>query len=308
MEKQESRAGDGNFVLEDLRGLTEHLRSLRLLPKGYWAGRSPYPLCATLVGCGCEVRTTTDYDWYGLRRGQTEFVLFQYTLAGEGRLTHHGVHHVVRPGTLMLLTIPDDHRYYLAPGQQWEHFYLCLSGSEVLNACRKIIAQHGPLIALAPTSSAITQAVAAYERLARNQITSVFDNSQLAYGVAMALLQDTVKLRAPESAQAQLARAEAYCREHFSEELSISELAKIAGFSRYHFARLFRQSHGVSPNEFLIDLRISTAARMLRDSHSPVKAIAQACGFSDAGYFCKVFRRAVGVSPGSFRDSDLLSG
>jgi len=268
-------------------------------------GRSPYPLCATVFGAGCEVRSTTDYDWHGLRRGSTDFILLQYTLAGEGRLTFHGEHHVVRPGVLMMLAIPDDHRYFLAAGHHWEHFYLCLLGNEAVSACRQIIARHGPLLSLEADSPAIAQASALYERVHRGQIRSAFENSALAYGLVMTLLQDTSRGVASGESVAHLARAEAYCREHFAEDLSVAELAQVAGFSRYHFARLFRQSHGVSPNEFLIDLRISTAARMLRDSQKSVKLIARDCGFHDAGYFSKVFRRAIGVSPGRFRDGGM---
>jgi AraC-like DNA-binding protein len=301
MEKQESRATDGNFVLDALR---QRLREVRSSPRGAWMGRSPYPLCASIFGAGCEIQSS-DYDWYGLRRGTNEFILLQYTLAGEGRLTYHGNHLVVKPGMMMMLSIPDDHRYYLASGQQWEHFYFCLSGHEVLTICRQIIARHGPLLVLPADSPAMLHAAATYERVHRGQIASPYENSALAYSLSMLLLQESSRSHAPGPTVAQLARAEAFCRQHFAQEISIADLAKVAGFSRYHFARLFRQSHGVSPNEFLIDLRISNAARMLRDSQQPVKAVAKACGFADSGYFCKVFRRAIGVSPGSFRSSGM---
>jgi AraC-like DNA-binding protein len=208
----------------------------------------------------------------------------------------------------MVLYFPDDNHYWLPEGSIWEHFYLCLGGREILPAAKEAIARRGPLIELAPTSATVMQAAAICERGQRGQIASAYESSGLCYSLAMALLQDTAPNAADAPSADHLARAVQYCRDHLAEDIGVRDLARAAGYSRYHFTRLFKQAHGISPNDFLIDLRVNTAARLLRDPDASVKDVAKSCGFADAAYFCKVFRRAFGVSPGIFRDSGMYTG
>jgi AraC-like DNA-binding protein len=282
------------------------MRSIQTQRKGPWISRPPYPLTAFITAFGHE-RVRPDYDWEGQKR--PEFVLWQYTLAGEGRLSFHGTTQAVRPGTAMVLFFPDDNRYWLPePDGLWEHFYLCLGGSEIIRAWREAIARKGPLIELPANSGAVLQAAAICERGLRGEFATAYESSALAYALAMALLEDTRPQAANATAAGQLAQAVEYCRAHLAEDIGVADMARAAGYSRYHFTRLFTEAHGRSPNDFLVDLRVSTAARLLRDPRASVKQVAAACGFADAGYFCKVFRKALGVSPGTFRDSGMYSG
>jgi AraC-like DNA-binding protein len=292
-------------LIPPLESLARRLRSIQRTRSAPWLHRPPtYSLPAFLTGFGCEVQNKGSYDWPGQKR--PEFALWQYTLAGEGRLTYHGTTHVVRPGTAMVLFFPDDNRYWLPEGLHWEHFYLCLGGREILPVWKEVAARRGPLLELPASSPSVMRAAELCERGLRGQFTSIYETSAESYALAMALLQDTAPGGGP--AAGELARAVEFCREHLAEDIGVSDMARAAGYSRYHFTRLFKQAHGLSPNDFLIDLRVSTAARLLRDPRATVKAVAKSCGFADPAYFCKVFRKSIGVSPGVFRDSGMYSG
>jgi AraC-like DNA-binding protein len=78
-------------------------------------------------------------------------------------------------------------------------------------------------------------------------------------------------------------------------------MAKCAGYSRYHFTRLFKQYMGNSPQYFMNELRIRMAVRFLQTEQLSIKEIAQRCGFDDVSYFCKIFRKFQKVSPNEFR-------
>ncbi len=96
MEKQESGASHGNPVLEALR---RRVRQTAALPWSHSVNRPPYQLGASITGGNWERRTLAeDYDWWGLKRGDVEWVLLQYTLAGEGRLVYHGTSYTPTPG------------------------------------------------------------------------------------------------------------------------------------------------------------------------------------------------------------------
>ncbi len=304
MEKQESRAGHGNPVLESLCRRMRHVRadSWKHQPR-----RGPCPLVATITGAGSELRTA-DYDWDGRRRGDAEWALVQYTLAGEGRVTLGSVPSIPRPATVLLLTFPDDNRYWLPEGQTWEHFYVCLAGREAVAAIRLAIARKGTVIPLPADAPATLLLASACERMIRGQLGEPCENSAQGYSLAMALLAHCTAPPPPSEASAPLGRAIAHCQEQYAEDIAISDLARIAGYSRYHFTRLFKQAYGLSPTDYLCDLRIAHASRLLRESDATVRTIAGQCGFADPTYFCKVFRRAMGISPGSFRRSGIVPG
>jgi AraC family transcriptional regulator len=84
-------------------------------------------------------------------------------------------------------------------------------------------------------------------------------------------------------------------------EISLDNLAAVADMSRFHFARLFRVSMGVTPHRYLIDYRVQVAKSLLRLASRSVSEIALETGFSSAGHFARIFRRYVGISPSKWK-------
>jgi AraC-like DNA-binding protein len=85
-----------------------------------------------------------------------------------------------------------------------------------------------------------------------------------------------------------LARAKELLRERAAEPLAIAELAQVAGMSRYHFMRAFKQVTGLPPHAFQLDLRINRARRLLREGR-PLAWVAHAVGFADQAHFQRAF-------------------
>jgi AraC family transcriptional regulator len=76
---------------------------------------------------------------------------------------------------------------------------------------------------------------------------------------------------------------------------------RMLGMNLYYFARLFKQSMGLSPHRYVLEQRIARAKQLL---HTPEMTVLEAgvrTGFGDQGHFTKVFRRFVGVTPTKFR-------
>ncbi len=92
-----------------------------------------------------------------------------------------------------------------------------------------------------------------------------------------------------------------YMREHFSEEISLEDMASIAGFSCKYFCKFFKEATGTTPVNYLMSYRVERAARMLLGSDLSVTQISLACGFNDLSYFIKTFKRFRGVSPTEYR-------
>ena len=83
-------------------------------------------------------------------------------------------------------------------------------------------------------------------------------------------------------------------------DLRLSELAENVQMSPWHFCRMFKQSTGVPPHQYLMRERIEAAKRMLVKSRSNLDAIAATLGFADQSHLIAVFRRLTGLTPRQF--------
>lgn len=286
----------------DLRAL---IRSRDSVDGGLAPAARPLALHAMVTAAGIQRRTSSAYDWHGLRRGSAEFALLQYTLAGEGRLTVGGAAYRPRPGTAMLLTFPEDNRYWCPDGGRWEFFYLCLAGREVLRAWREAVRRRGPLQELPPDAPFVAAAAGLCRRAVAGGLGSPFAASAAAYDLAMRLLEATAgELPAAPHAE-RLRAAKAWAGARLAEDLGVADLARAAGLSRFHFTRLFTAAEGLPPAAWLVEQRCQAAARLLRDSSATVAEVGRRCGWRDPAYFCRAFRRVMGVSPGEFRGSGM---
>ena len=101
-----------------------------------------------------------------------------------------------------------------------------------------------------------------------------------------------------------LRRVRAYIDDHMGEHISLDQLARQAGVSRFHFARQFRLSTGESPMGYLRRARIERSKSILQTRGATIAEVAARLGFSDQSHFTRIFGRLVGVSPGSFVRSD----
>ena len=68
-------------------------------------------------------------------------------------------------------------------------------------------------------------------------------------------------------------------------------------------AHLFKSQTGVSPIKYLITRRMEEAQHLLRETDLPIRAIAEKVGYDDPAYFSQIFKRTVGSSPLSYRNS-----
>lgn len=93
---------------------------------------------------------------------------------------------------------------------------------------------------------------------------------------------------------------------NLSTPLRLRDLAAIVATSRAHLARAFRRSTGISLHQYVAQRRLERAYMLLRETSSPLRVVAEQCGFADSAHFSKSFKKAFGATPSSamksFRD------
>lgn len=92
-----------------------------------------------------------------------------------------------------------------------------------------------------------------------------------------------------------------YLTPHLNESFTIQSLSEMAQVSQTSFRRLFKAHTGKSPSDYIRELRMTSAARMLLTSDREIAEIGYQVGFSDANYFSRTFRQVFGVSPHQYR-------
>jgi transcriptional regulator GlxA family with amidase domain len=98
-----------------------------------------------------------------------------------------------------------------------------------------------------------------------------------------------------------IARSQGWIAEHYDEPSPVTAMARLSGLAERSFKRRFRQATGLSPLEYVHTLRIEEAKQMLESGDQPIEAIANAVGYEDAGFFSRLFRRKVKLTPAQYR-------
>ena len=99
-----------------------------------------------------------------------------------------------------------------------------------------------------------------------------------------------------------LRRARDHIDRHYAAPLDLEALARVAGVSKYHFARCFEAAYGETPIRYLTRRRIERAQDLLRGANLTVTEICMLVGFASLGSFSTRFRQLVGESPNAYRD------
>ena len=113
-------------------------------------------------------------------------------------------------------------------------------------------------------------------------------------------MDSSLKMANP-TPSSKLLRAAAYIEEHYESDITLPELAELAGMSRYHFCRAFRAAFGESPIRYLNHFRVERAKLMLCSTDLSVSEVASLSGFNDPSNFSRIFKRLVSLSPSRYR-------
>ena len=101
--------------------------------------------------------------------------------------------------------------------------------------------------------------------------------------------------------EGRLTRVIAYMREHLGDNVDVEQLARVACLSPFHFTRMFRNSMGVPPYRYMVELRLDHAKTLLASTDESLVEIALVTCFSSQSNFTRAFRHATGMTPGEYR-------
>ena len=92
-------------------------------------------------------------------------------------------------------------------------------------------------------------------------------------------------------------KVQEFLDQNFARKLALAEMAAVCGLSPYHFMRAFSRTFGMPPHQYVLDLRLDFAERLLAGSRMAIADIAHLAGFSSQSHFTTVMKQYRGVTP-----------
>lgn len=122
------------------------------------------------------------------------------------------------------------------------------------------------------------------------------------YDIILNLLAEQEKKYIPGTQELLIAPAVKIIENHFNNsDFSIAELSRLCGISEAYFRRIFLNKYGVSPKEYVINLRVNYAMQLLETGDFSVSEVASLCGYSEPCHFSREFTKRTGQTPSQYR-------
>lgn len=122
-----------------------------------------------------------------------------------------------------------------------------------------------------------------------------------------ALIQTSSTRQKPRETQLRdfyIQEAISYMEQNYQREVTVEEIANACQLNRSYFSKLFKQKKGCPPQEFLIRLRLSKAADLMRTTKVSIGDISASCGYPNQLHFSRAFKQRYGVSPREWRNKN----
>lgn len=263
-----------------------------------------------LEGIGWEKAESGAYRWNGMKRGEEQVAIFQYTLSGRGEISMDGKIRSLPKHCAFICTVPGNHEYYLPEGEtHWEYFFLTLHGEDALRNWAVLEKKLGTVFELPPKSVPLELLSVLYDDIVRTSFADAYEISAALYRFILELhrFADAGSQVRSDDIPSPLKQAIAFIRERFHEDLTLDELADASGLTKYHFCRAFQKNLGIKPMQYVRKVRIERAVWLLRHTDLKIARIGEACGYAHANYFIRTFRSVVGMTPGEYRDENTFA-
>lgn len=241
-------------------------------------------------------------DSYFTERKNLNSFLIVYTISGKGRLRYLGDTYEVTAGQCFYINCIEHHFYETCKGCDWEFLWVHFNGSNGLGYYEEFVKNGFKTVTVQDDffmESTMRRIVSINQK--RNVSTEVLSSS-LITNILTELLVQTITF------DAQTIYIPSYIKEilkyidvNFKSPMSLDELAKRYGVSKFHLAKEFKKYTGTTVNEYVIACRLSFAKELLKYSNSSVSEITFRIGMNNISHFINLFKARENTTPLAYR-------
>lgn len=237
----------------------------------------------------CDIR-------YEVRREYYDSFFIFYIVSGRMKIDYRAKNFIAGPGTAGFMDCREAHCYSAA--EELEYIWIHFQGANTKDLFDEFWKNNGTILISENTDYIRNQILEMQEQLREvGQIDEITQSVKL-----HSLLCGILVSRYPgEASDPVVASAQRYLLEHLSSPVQVSELAAALHLSTSQFNRVFKNSIGQTPHEYLVNLRINRAKHLLKNSRLSIGEIAESVGYELDTSFSAAFRKKTGMTPGKFR-------
>lgn len=235
--------------------------------------------------------------------------LFHYVISGSGTLNAQDKHGVTQDYEISagqgFMLFPGQIATYIASSETpWEYVWVEFDGLRVKEAIE--------LAGLSPDSPVYSSHSSEMREKMVNEMLYIVHHKEEPvlhlighlYLFLDYLLRSAARIHKPAQNKLRdfyLKEAIAFIEQNFQNNISVEDIAENCGLNRSYFGKIFKDSVGKSPQEFLIHYRMIKATELLRMTKKSVQEIGNAVGYPNALHFSRAFKNVYGLSPRSWR-------
>ena len=225
-----------------------------------------------------------------------------FCAAGSGTLQYGEKEVKIGGGDYFFLPKDKPHTYY-PDGDLWDVRWIAFEGL----ICDEILVRFGMTDPVVITPADETTMERIFDKMIISQENDILYCDYICSGLVYDYLIEFHRLMDSDADSARsrqfsmLLPVLRFMHDNFRSDISMTQLSGIIGVTPQHFCRVFRRTMNVRPNEFLTQLRLDEAKRLLTEKNISVSDAAEKSGFRNAGYFSTVFRKYEGMSPAQYK-------
>ncbi len=231
--------------------------------------------------------------------------IIHVVLGGRGILRYRGNTYEIGMNQIFLLPPGEKTSYVASQTEPWHYAWVAFHGHSAEEIVRRIgFTRSRPVVNVKKTKSMemFIRKIMQYQE--RTTVNRMICTGLLYQLLAVMIAENDEEGSCDIQDQYLLSYseyAEKYIRLHYREKIRIGHLAQHIGISRSYLVKVMKEAIGMSPQEYLIKVRMEHAAHLLNHTNDAIRDIAYNCGYDDSLAFSKAFKHAYGTNPSDFR-------
>ncbi len=221
--------------------------------------------------------------------------LIHYIHKGSGTYSVRGKEYSLKAHDAFLI-YPDEITYYIASEEDpWEYSWVEFNGTGVSKYFSATRFSHEE-----PVVFSVPKAEEAIATLSESESKNPYEITGLLYRFLGAFVTDSPKSgsMADEYVKAAISYIHTF---YYDTSINVDQISNYVGIDRSYLYRLFKEKMGISPKKYIMEYKLKTAAKLLRETSLSVGQVALSTGFDDQLYFSTAFRNYYGVAPTKYR-------
>ena len=239
-------------------------------------------------------------EYFTSRTSANDLYQVFFTESGEGSFQIGNKTVTAGKNTVALLDCSQAH-LYKTKGDHWYVQWLHFGGSSA-PMFYELINPNGFMVRDLNPSNSLQHIFDAAKELGKNP--DMLNNLKLStylFELMSILYSNMISVDQGSEMNERIQESMRYIQANYSLQLTLDDLSRRAYMSKYHYLRVFKHSTSMTPYQYILQLRLSEARRLLISTKDSIESIAQKVGFANGQTLAKRFKQQLGMSPGSFR-------